>query len=105
LTLLSTALALRGAVVTPARTLAELALAASLTTFDAALLDLSPIAADVGAALRCVRVTSPAAKLVLISGSAGGLPDIAATLAAAWVRKPFEVSEVMGVLADLAPRR
>jgi CheY-like chemotaxis protein len=99
--LLSTALSLRGATVQAARNTDELANAIEKTKFDAALLDLSPIASDVGAALSRVRASSPSAKVVLISGSAAEVPAAAHELMSAWVRKPFEVGEILAVLRSL----
>ena len=86
--LLSTALSLRGASVFPARTPGELQNATEARTYDAALLDLSPIADDVGGALAKVRACCPSAKVVLISGSAAEVPAAAQGLMAAWVRNP-----------------
>jgi CheY-like chemotaxis protein len=99
--LLSTALSLRGASVHAARTTGELQTAIEQQKFDAALLDLSPILADVGGALAKVRSHSPKAKVVLISGSAAEVPTAAHELMAAWVRKPFEVGEILAVLRQL----
>lgn len=99
--LLTTALSLRGASVHAARTTGELQTAVEKQKFDAALLDLSPIAADVGGALTKVRSHSPAAKVVLISGSAAEVPQAAHDLMSAWVRKPFEVGEILAVLRQL----
>jgi CheY-like chemotaxis protein len=99
--LLSTALSLRGANVLAARTTGELQIAIERQKFDAALLDLSPIATDIGGALASVRAASPAAKLVLISGSAAEVPAAAHELMSAWVRKPFEVGEILAVLRSV----
>jgi len=99
--LLSTALSLRGANVLAARTPGELQTAFEGQRFDAALLDLSPIATDIGGALARVRAHSPGAKMVLISGSAAEVPAAAHALMAAWVRKPFEVGEILAVLRTL----
>jgi CheY-like chemotaxis protein len=99
--LLSTALSLRGASVLAARTPGELQTAVERQKFDAALLDLSPIATDVGGALAKVRAHSPSAKVVLISGSAAEVPAAAHEVMAAWVRKPFEVGEILAVLRTL----
>jgi CheY-like chemotaxis protein len=100
--LLSTALSLRGATVHAARNKTELDAATGRHTFDAALLDLSPIAADVGAALAQVQSRCPSAKVVLISGSAAEVPAAAQGLMTAWIRKPFEVGEILAVLRDFA---
>jgi CheY-like chemotaxis protein len=99
--LLSTALSLRGASVFAARTPGEFAAATDQQKYDAALLDLSPIAADVGAALARVQNCSPHAKVVVISGSAAEVPAAAQNLMSAWVRKPFEVGEILAVLRNL----
>jgi len=101
--LLSTALGTRGAVVTVARDRRELARALAEGEHDAALIDLSPIAADVQGAVDALRQRSPRAALVFISGSSVGLPDALAGEGALWVRKPFEVGEV--VAAVLKARR
>jgi CheY-like chemotaxis protein len=102
--LLSTALELRGAEVVAARTSTELTSVVAEQSFDAALLDLSPIAKDVGGALQRVRERSPTARLVLISGSAAEIPEPASSEMAAWVRKPFEVGEILAILRNLRPR-
>jgi CheY-like chemotaxis protein/anti-sigma regulatory factor (Ser/Thr protein kinase) len=99
--LLSTALSLRGASVHAARTPSELQSAIERQKFDAALLDLSPIASDISAALANVHAHSPSAKVVLISGSATDVPAAAQGLMAAWVRKPFEVGEILAVLRSV----
>jgi CheY-like chemotaxis protein len=99
--LLSTALSLRGASVLAARTRGELQTAVERQKFDAALLDLSPIATDIGGALANVHAYSPLAKVVLISGSAAEVPAAAHELMAAWVRKPFEVGEILAVLRTI----
>jgi CheY-like chemotaxis protein len=96
--LLSTALSLRGATVHAARNTSELEAATKARAFDAALLDLSPIANDVGGALAKVQQRCPKAKLVLISGTAAEVPSAAQGLMSAWIRKPFEVGEILAVL-------
>jgi len=69
---------------------------------DAALIDLSPIAADPDGALEILRRTSPGAAIFLISGTAiAGTP---ARGIAGWIRKPFELGEIFQALAR-APRR
>jgi CheY-like chemotaxis protein len=101
--LLSTALTIRGATVHAARSTLELDAATQAQRFDAALLDLSPIAADVGGALQKVQRCSPKVKVVLISGSAAEVPAAAQGMMAAWVRKPFEVGEILAVLRSFSP--
>jgi CheY-like chemotaxis protein len=98
-TLLESALGARGAQVIVVRTEAELA-ARSLEEHDAALVDLSPIAKNVRGALDALRRGSPDAVLVLISGSAAGLPDELEGQSIRWVRKPFEVGEIVNVLVN-----
>jgi CheY-like chemotaxis protein len=96
--LLSTALSLRGALVVAARTAGELLTTVAEQTFDAALVDLSPIAADIRGSLDAVRERNPGACLVVISGSAAEVPSLGACSEWTWVRKPFEVGEILAVL-------
>ncbi len=100
--LLETALGARGADVTVARTSAELARVlapGSSPPHDAALFDLSPIVDDVAGALASLAAHSPDATIVLITGSVGGLPEAISPEHVRWVRKPFEVGEVVAALA------
>lgn len=97
--LLETALEGRGAEVTIAATHAELSAAVAAGPYDAALVDLSPIAEDVGAAIAQLRTSSPGIDLVLITGSADRLPDVVATENIKLVRKPFELGEVFAALS------
>jgi CheY-like chemotaxis protein len=72
--------------------------------FDAALVDLSPLGADVSASLGALRAHSPNARIVVISGSVvgpGGPGDVPHV--DAWVRKPFEVGDVLRALDRPAP--
>jgi ActR/RegA family two-component response regulator len=97
--LLESALGARGARVVVARTVDEL-LVCAMERHDAALIDLSPIADDVVGAVDALRRGSPDVALVFISGSAVGLPegfDLRRTL---WVRKPFEVAEIVAALTE-----
>src|SRR5690606_38998313 len=68
---------------------------------DAALVDLSPIKADVKGALLQVRTCCPLAHLVLITGQPEGVPPEAEGQFAAWVRKPFEMGEVVDTLCSI----
>jgi CheY-like chemotaxis protein len=98
--LLEAALSARGAEVTIARNRAELdAALATGVTQDAVLMDLSPIAADPDAAIAAVRASSPLATLVVISGSALELPVPLQSGEVRFVRKPFEVGEIVAALA------
>jgi CheY-like chemotaxis protein len=96
--LLETALSSRGAVVTVARDAKELRTAVEGGEHDAALIDFSPIAADVQGAIDALRKRSPEAAIVFISGSAAGLPEPLADQAVSWVRKPFEVGELVNAV-------
>jgi CheY-like chemotaxis protein len=99
-TLLESALGARGARVIVARNAEELA-ARSSEAHDVALVDLSPIAHDVPGAIAAMRKGSPDLALVFISGSAVGLPEgIATDDRTRWVRKPFEVGELVAALAE-----
>jgi CheY-like chemotaxis protein len=69
--------------------------------FDAALVDLSPLEGRATSALEMLRSASPQVVTILISGVAGGVPGGAEALVSAWVRKPFEMSEVLQVMGSL----
>lgn len=97
--LLETALDARGAAVTIAQSAAELTTALASGAFDAALIDLSPIAEDPPKAIASLRAACPGVELVLITGSADKLPDSVAESGLKLVRKPFEVKEVLAALA------
>jgi CheY-like chemotaxis protein len=97
--LLEAALESRGAEVTIARTRAELDVALGRGPHDAFLVDLSPIAADPETAIAALRASSPTATLVVISGSALELPAPLREGNVRFVRKPFEVGEIVAVLA------
>lgn len=72
--------------------------------FDAALVDLSPLAGDVASAFEQLQAACPGIPVILISGVASGVPDEVAQCVTAWVRKPFEMGEVIEVLGqNLAP--
>jgi CheY-like chemotaxis protein len=99
--LLSTALSMRGAQVIAARTTKEFTAVTEQHQFDAALVDLSPIANDVGGALAHLQKRCPRARVVVISGSAAEVPAPALNMMSAWVRKPFEVGEILTILRNL----
>jgi len=77
------------------------AIVAAGAPFDAALVDLSPLEGRATAALEALRAASPKVVTILISGVAGGVPPGAEPLISAWVRKPFEMSEVLQVMGSL----
>jgi CheY-like chemotaxis protein/anti-sigma regulatory factor (Ser/Thr protein kinase) len=93
--LLETSLGARGATVLVARDAKEFETAIGSGEQDIALIDLSPLATDVNGALTRLRASSPKVALVFISGSAAGLPDEVQLEDVQWVRKPFEVAEVV----------
>lgn len=99
--LLESALGARGAHVVVAHTAEELTMRAA-ETHDAALVNLSPIAHDVRGAVEALRKGSPGLALVFISGSALGLPEglDSETGDVRWVRKPFEVGEIVAALTE-----
>lgn len=103
--LLETALDARGAVVTVATTAAQLTASLAKGPFDAALFDLSPIAADAGGALEAFRKGSPAATVVLVTGNADAAPDALDGVNVELVRKPFEVREVLAILGRVVRNR
>jgi CheY-like chemotaxis protein len=98
--LLDTALTARGADVVSVRCSSELAPALAGGPFDAALFDISPIRDDIEGALSSVRAANSALRVVLISGSALHLPSLPAEWVAAWVRKPFELGEIIQALGS-----
>jgi CheY-like chemotaxis protein len=97
--LLDTALSARGATVVSARSSAAMREALSTGSFDAALVDISPIRDDVVGALDAVRGSSPAVRVFVISGSASNGPSLPEGYPAVWIRKPFEVREIVDALA------
>jgi CheY-like chemotaxis protein len=98
-TLLETALGARGAEVVVARSAREVAERAH-DEHDVALVDLSPIADDVPGAIEALRRGSPELTLVFISGSAAGLPLGLENEGTVWVRKPFEIGEILAALSE-----
>jgi CheY-like chemotaxis protein len=72
---------------------------------DAALVDLSPLANDARGAFKLLSERHPGIPVILISGVASGVPDDLANEVNAWVRKPFEMGEVLAVLASILEAR
>jgi CheY-like chemotaxis protein/two-component sensor histidine kinase len=101
--LLETALEARGADVTIATSAAELTTALGHGPYDAALVDLSPIAADTTGALRALHARCPEATVVLVTGNADATPVLEGVVVEL-VRKPFEVREVLAVLGRVVRR-
>jgi CheY-like chemotaxis protein len=105
--LLDTALTARGADVVSVRHRGELAEALSTGRFDAALFDISPIQEDVRGAVALARGTrdeTDALRVVLISGSAAQMPEMPADWVSAWVRKPFEIGEILQAIKPAEER-
>lgn len=96
--LLDAALGARGATLVVARTAHEMKARLAEGPPDAVLVDLSPIADDVAGALGSLRRSAPEATLVLITGSATGATPIGQDPDIQWVRKPFEVAEIVAAL-------
>lgn len=108
--LLEAGLGARGAEVLVAATMLELdaALAGAARTaqapggaLDAILVDLSPVSADPAGAFAKIRAACPAAALVVITGNADALPETVPASEVHMVRKPFEVKEIVQVLAQI----
>lgn len=95
--LLELALEARGASVVSVKARADLPVALASGVFDAALLDMSPLLGDVSGAVAALRHASPGARLVVMSGS---VPQAEIGAGAVWVRKPFEVREIVDALAS-----
>jgi CheY-like chemotaxis protein len=102
--LLEAALEARGATVTIAKTAAELTASLEVGAYDAALIDLSPIKADAPGAIAKLRACNPLAAVILVTGNADALPVSSADDTVELVRKPFEIREVLAVLARVRRR-
>lgn len=103
--LLETVLEARGADVTVASSASQLMSALTDGPFDAALVDLSPIASDTSGALDALRASSPTATVVLVTGNADASHEALGGPNVELVRKPFEVREVVALLSRLGPNR
>lgn len=100
--LLELALEARGASVVSVKVRDDLPRALASGAFDAALLDMSPLLGDVDGAVEALRRASPGARLVVMSGS---VPQADIGAADVWIRKPFEVREIVDALtASPKPR-
>ena len=94
--LLELALEARGASVVSIKARADLPRALSTGRFDAALLDMSPLLGDVDGTVAELHRQSPGARLVVMSGS---VPNAEVGGVSTWVRKPFEVREIVEALS------
>jgi CheY-like chemotaxis protein len=93
--LLDTTLDARGAVLLRARTRAELDAVLATNHFDAVLCDLSPIRDDVIGALGRIREANREGRIIIISGSANPVEGLSAARSISYVRKPFEIAEIV----------
>jgi CheY-like chemotaxis protein len=84
----------RGSMVRSASTFLDAKRFCDVQEFDVALVDLSPIVNDVSGALQALRSRRDF-PVVLITGSATGMPPGAERLFSSWVRKPFEAGELI----------
>jgi len=98
--LIEVALQARGAEVVAAASLEDLSVHKE-RQFDVALVDLSPISGDIMGGLRDLRALWLDLPIVLITGTAVALPVGADEMLAAWVRKPFDMSEIVDVLGEV----
>lgn len=73
--------------------------------FDIALVDLSPIAERTEDFFGRLRAANPDISVILISGVASGCPADVEREVAAWVRKPFEMGEVLETMASLLSQK
>lgn len=67
-------------------------------TFDVAVIDLSPFSDDPSDALARLRDAVTGAGIVLMSGHVGELPPALEGKVARWVRKPFEMAELVAAV-------
>ncbi len=97
--LLDTFLSSRGADVRPCRSARELVDALAKAPADVVLLDASPLADDLVGGLRSLLQAHPRTDFVLVSGADPG--PVVTGLGVTWVKKPFEVHEIIEVVRVL----
>jgi len=68
---------------------------------DLVLLDLSPIDDALSDALDSLDQVAPDAPIIIMSGQPGGIPPEAEDRVASWVRKPFDMEELLDSAASL----
>lgn len=93
--LLDATLGTRGAELARARTQSELDVMLSANSFDTVLCDLSPIRADISGTLGRIREANLHARIVIISGSANPTEGLPPNGNFGYVRKPFEIQELV----------
>lgn len=96
--LLDTALSARGASVRIVEDLAGLAEALAGPPYDIALLDWSPLAGQASETIRLLQTSSPGVHIVAISGAASSPSSDLLSACAAWVRKPFDLAELLAAI-------
>lgn len=96
--LLELALESRGARVLAARSAAEVG-ELRAQKLDAALVDLSPLGDEPARWIHDLKARHPGLPVVMITGSALDVPGLSPDEVMSWVRKPFEVSEVLEALS------
>lgn len=69
--------------------------------FDIALLDLSPVRDTLCDTLTRMRELSPDAPIILMSGEPSGVPQEAEGRFASWVRKPFDLDQLLKTVGNL----
>jgi CheY-like chemotaxis protein/two-component sensor histidine kinase len=69
--------------------------------FDAALVDLSPLKDTLIPSLERLKMLSPRAPLILMSGEPAGVPEEAQGYFDSWVRKPFDMDQLLRTLSEL----
>lgn len=69
--------------------------------FDVALVDLSPVRDILDATLTRIKELSPDAPIILMSGEPSGVPQEAEGRFASWVRKPFDMDQLLTTVGKL----
>lgn len=104
-TLVELSFGARGAevIVAPDRATLD-AILAGRPLLDLILLDLSPVEADLDATLAALTRAAPQAPIVLMSGQPTGVPPEAEGRVECWVRKPFDMEELICTARELLAR-
>lgn len=104
-TLIELSFGARGAevIVAPDRTSLE-AVLSGRPVLDLILLDLSPAEGELAATLAALNRVAPGAPIVLMSGQPTGVPPEAEGYVECWVRKPFDLEELIRTARDLLAR-
>lgn len=80
-------------------------LAGARAVFDVALMDLSPLGNEMPDVIGLLRRANPSVRLIVISGSTARLSNDVESELSGWVRKPFEMDEVIEVIASALERQ